>query len=148
VTAEVDPDLAEWDYGALEGRTEQEITDALGRPWSIWNAPASLAPRESLADIAVRADRVIGRIYPLLDAGSDVLLFAHAHLLSILAARWLRLPPDAAAGFGLSPASASVLGYWDGDRAMIAWNFTPWRCASPPMSRPSRRMPRIAGETA
>jgi broad specificity phosphatase PhoE len=123
---EVEPDLSEWDYGTLEGRTDQEIADILGRPWSIWNASGKFAPRESLADVARRADGVLRRIHPRLQTGRDVLLFAHAHLLSVLAARWLSLPPEAARGFALYPASAGVLGCWEGNRALISWNFTPW----------------------
>ena len=43
---------------------------------------------------AVRADRVIERcLDPAVDG--DVLLFAHGHLLRVLAARWIRLPADA-----------------------------------------------------
>jgi probable phosphoglycerate mutase len=130
--AEIEPDLSEWDYGTLEGRTEQEIGGALGTPWSIWNASGGPSPGEALADITVRADRVLRRIEPQMKKGGDVLLFAHGHLLCILAVRWLGLPPQAAAAFALSPASASVLeDRCDSDRGLNTWNFTPWRCAKP-----------------
>src|SRR5688572_4199129 len=33
---EVDDDLVEFDYGGYEGRTTAEISDELGRPWSVW----------------------------------------------------------------------------------------------------------------
>jgi probable phosphoglycerate mutase len=137
LSAEADADLAEWDYGPLEGRTEQEITAAHGGYWSIWDAPApgGLAPGESVAEVAARAERVIGRVLPVMAAGDDVLVFAHAHLLRILVARVLDLPPESAAGFALSPASASIIGRWDGDWAVLGWNFTPWRCATPPARR-------------
>jgi broad specificity phosphatase PhoE len=130
--AEIEPDLSEWDYGTLEGHTEQEIGGALGTPWSIWNASGGPSPGEALADITVRADRVLRRIEPQVKKGGDVLLFAHGHLLCILAVRWLGLPPQAAAAFALSPASASVLeDRCDSDRGLNTWNFTPWRCAKP-----------------
>src|SRR5581483_9869913 len=32
---EVDPDLAEWDYGGYEGRTTDEISAELGQSWRI-----------------------------------------------------------------------------------------------------------------
>ncbi|TDW93454.1 putative phosphoglycerate mutase [Kribbella pratensis] len=141
-TAEVEQNLVEWDYGPLEGRTEHEITTAVGRYWSIWDAsaPDGFAPREPLAEVATRADQALGRVLPVLETGSDVLVFAHAHLLHILAARLLQLPSRSAAKFALSPASASVFSCRDSDWAVVGWNFTPWRCheATRPQPLPTR----------
>lgn len=89
--AEVEPDLQEWDYGAYEGRTTAEIR-AEQPEWSIWRtgAPGGETP----GDVGLRADRVIARAQK---AGGGVALFAHGHLLRILAARWIGLPPARAA---------------------------------------------------
>ncbi|MBW6455669.1 MAG: histidine phosphatase family protein, partial [Trueperaceae bacterium] len=81
--AEVDDDLQEWDYGDDEGRTTAEIRRE--RPgWTIWEAGARGG--EDAAGVGERAERVIARARA---AGGDVALFAHGHLLRVLAARWL-----------------------------------------------------------
>lgn len=114
--AVVDDDLAEWDYGEHEGKTTEERQREIPG-WSIWTAP--VREGEVPSEVGVRADRVIARA---LDAGGDVALFAHGHLLRILAARWLGLPADGGRLFDLDTASVSVLG-WEHDRRVIrTWN--------------------------
>jgi probable phosphoglycerate mutase len=55
-------------------------------------------------------------------ADGDVLVFAHGHLLRVLAARWLDLAPSAGGLFALGTATISVLG-WDRETAVIeTWN--------------------------
>lgn len=114
--AEVVADLGEWDYGEDEGRTTAEIQDE--RPgWSIWrDGPMG---GETIEQVARRADGVIARARA---ATGDVLCFAHGHLLRIVAARWLGLPPDDGRLLSLGPARVSVLG-WERDTAVIdRWN--------------------------
>jgi probable phosphoglycerate mutase len=112
----VDPDLQEWDYGALEGRLTTDIRDDYPG-WSIWTGPW---PKGETADeVATRADRVIARAR---EAPGDVLVFAHGHLLRVLAARWLALPPASGGLFALTTATLSILG-WERETAVIeAWN--------------------------
>ena len=118
---EITEDLVELGYGDYEGRTTPEIrTERPG--WTIWSdgAPGG----EPLADAAARADRVIARA---VDAGGDVALFAHGHILRIVGARWLDLPPDAAAGLALSTASLCILGFERERRVIWLWNDTSHR---------------------
>jgi probable phosphoglycerate mutase len=109
-------DLREWDYGADEGRTTDDIR--LERPgWSIWGDGPSGG--EAIDDVSARADRVIERV---LTASGDVLCFAHGHVLRILAARWLDLPAVEGRRFALSTATLSVLG-WEREIADVQrWN--------------------------
>ena len=116
---EIDADLAEWDYGVYEGRTTGEIR-AIDPGWSVWDSPPGLG--ESLGEVALRARRVLHRCGPLLAAGDDVVLVAHAHLLRILTATWLDLPPRAGEGLVLGPASTGVLGHERETRALLRWN--------------------------
>ena len=86
---ELEPDLMEWDYGAYEGLTTAEIRAR--RPgWNIWDDGVPEGERAS--DVGRRADRVIERAQA---AEGDTLCVAHGHLLRVLAARWLGLPPVA-----------------------------------------------------
>lgn len=119
---EVDPDLAEWDYGGYEGRTTAEISAELGRPWSIWTdpVPSGETPGETIDQVAQRADRVLARVTPLLPAGQDVALVGHGHCLRVLAARWLGLAPQAGALLALPAGSMSGLGY-EHDQPVIAY---------------------------
>jgi probable phosphoglycerate mutase len=117
--AEVDPDLAEWDYGAYEGLRTAEIRAA--RPgWSVWRdgCPEGEMPE----DISARADRVVARLRGRVGA---VALFSHGQFGRVLAARWLGLPARDGQGFALAPASVSTLGFEDGDASrpvILLWN--------------------------
>jgi broad specificity phosphatase PhoE len=114
--ATVTDDLLEWDYGAYEGRTTSEIrTEVPG--WSIWTG--SVPQGETIEQVGCRADRVIQLS---LASGGNVALFAHAHILRVLAARWLGLPPDAGRLFTLGTASVSILGYERETRVISVWN--------------------------
>jgi broad specificity phosphatase PhoE len=117
---EPDPDLAEWDYGQYEGRRTAEILAE--RPgWQLFRdgSPGGEAP----AEIGVRADRVVSRLRAV---HGDVLVFSSAHILRVLAARWLGLEPAGGRHFLLSTASLSLLGYEHnlGEPAIRLWNDT------------------------
>jgi broad specificity phosphatase PhoE len=115
---QLDEDLAEFAYGDYEGLTSKEIRRE--RPdWSLWRdgAPGGEQP----ADVGARVDRVIARA---LQADGDVALFAHGHVLRVLAARWLELPPTRGASFALDTASLSELGFEHDDRVIWLWNDT------------------------
>ena len=114
--AQPSDDLLEWDYGQAEGRTTAELRKA--RPgWSVWDGGPPGG--ETVEQVGRRTDRVIARA---VEASSDVALFAHAHVLRILAARWLGLPPGAGRLFILGPASVSVLGWEREVRVISRWN--------------------------
>ena len=116
--AVVDPDLAEWDYGALEGRRTAEIVEEFPG-WTIWTGP--WPGGETIDQVGARADRVLARCLAPEVAG-DTLLFGHGHMLRVLAARWLGLPGASGSLFGLSTATVSVLG-WERERRIIeSWN--------------------------
>lgn len=102
---EPDPDLMEWDYGDYEGRRTSDIR-AENAGWRLFED--GCPDGETLLEVSARADRVIDRIRAL---ESDVLVFAHGHLLRILMARWIALPALEARRLYLETASMSVLGY-------------------------------------
>ncbi len=116
--AVIEPDLGEWDYGAFEGRTTADIREEIP-DWSVWTGP--WRGGETVEQVGVRADRVIERC---LDPGGDgdVLLFAHGHLLRVMAARWIHLPADAGRHFALGTATIGILGWERTNRAIETWN--------------------------
>jgi broad specificity phosphatase PhoE len=52
----------------------------------------------------------------------DVALFAHGHVLRVLAARWIGLPPGGGEHFLLETSTLSVLGYYRDVPAVRIWN--------------------------
>ena len=124
-TVEVDDDLREWDYGELEGLTTPEIRERYP-DWSIWTGP--WPGGETPTEVGDRADRVIARcLDPSVDG--DALLFAHGHLLRVLAARWVRRPADGGRMFALGTATVGILGWDRANRVIETWNEA---CAAPP----------------
>ena len=117
--AEIEPDLAEWDYGDYEGQRSVDIRK--GRP--DWNLFHDGCPRgESPAQISERADRVIARFRAL---EGNIAIFSHGHFGRVLAARWIGLPVGQAQHFLLSTASLSILGYEPNlaaESAIVLWN--------------------------
>ncbi|HYX89986.1 MAG TPA: histidine phosphatase family protein [Myxococcaceae bacterium] len=114
--AVADENLMEWDYGDYEGRTFEEIRKE--RPgWRLWRD--GVPNGETAAQVGARADLVIDRA---LSAGGDVALFAHGHVLRVLASRWVGLPPTGGGLLALDTASVSVLGYDREDRVIRRWN--------------------------
>lgn len=113
---EVRRDLTEWDYGRYEGRTTSEIQiEAPG--WSLWRD--GCPDGETAADVGRRADRVVAELRSL---AGDAAVFAHGHLLRVLAARWLGMPPEAGGAFALSTATISILGREHESPVIRLWN--------------------------
>ena len=114
--AQVTDDLLEWDYGRWEGRTTKEIRVEVPG-WSIWTS--DVPGGETVEQVGARARRVIEGAVA---AGGDTALFAHGHVLRILAARWLGLPPAAGRLLALGTAAVSILGYEHETRVIRVWN--------------------------
>lgn len=114
--AKVDPDLMEWNYGEYEGLTTDKIR--LTRPgWSVFRdgCPGGETPEQ----VAARADRVIAKIRA---TEGNVALFAHGHILRVLAARWIDLSASHGEHFLLDTATLNVLGYYHESPAFKIWN--------------------------
>ena len=118
--AQPSDDLLEWDYGLYEGRTTAEVR-AEQPGWSIWTTP--MPKGETVEQVGERTRRVIERVAAV---DGDVALFAHAHVLRILAACWIGLPPIHGRSLTLGTASLSVLGYERQTRVIEVWNQD-WR---------------------
>lgn len=114
--AVTDADLCEWDYGKYEGLKTAEIREQ--RPnWMLWQD--GVPGGERLEEVAARAQKVIRRSRA---AGGVVALFGHSHILRVLAACWLELPPARGALFALGTGSISTLGFERDTKVILSWN--------------------------
>jgi broad specificity phosphatase PhoE len=112
-----DPDLMEWDYGDDEGLTTPQIREQRDPGWLLWRDGA--AGGEAAADVGARVDRVIERLTVV---DGDCLVFAHGHVLRVLAARWLEQSAHFGARLVLQTGTLSVLGYEHDMRAILRWS--------------------------
>lgn len=117
--AVVDDNLKEWDYGIYEGKTTAQIRAEVPN-WSVWKDP--IIDGETAEHVGERADAVIGRSLKAAPAGGKVALFAHAHILRILGARWVGLAAREGSVFVLGTGSVSVAGWERETRVIQSWN--------------------------
>ncbi len=117
----VEEGLREWDYGIYEGKTTKEIRKT--EPgWSVWEN--ELKGGETVEHVGQRADAVIARaLSAAKDGGAGrVALFAHAHILRILAVRWIGLEARNGQLLALGTGSVSRLGWERETRVIELWN--------------------------
>jgi probable phosphoglycerate mutase len=114
--AELRPELMEWDYGSYEGLTTPEIRESVPG-WTVWTHPTPGG--ETAAEVGARVDRVVEEVAAL---EGDAAVFAHGHLLRVLGARWIGLPPESGALLALSTATLSTLGWEREQRVVRLWN--------------------------
>jgi broad specificity phosphatase PhoE len=117
--AVVENGLKEWDYGVYEGKTTKEIQAEIPG-WSVWKN--EIVGGETAEHVGERADGVIAKALAAASDGGKVALFAHAHILRILAARWVGLPATGGSLFALGTGSVSVLGWERETRVITRWN--------------------------
>jgi broad specificity phosphatase PhoE len=137
---QVEDNLVEWNYGESEGKTTKEMRAKYDDPaWSVWTRP--IVGGESVEQVGARADKVIARALDLAGRKADsssavqkkegqelavaterVALFAHAHILRILAARWIGLEATGGKLFAFGTGAVSVLGFERETRVIAHWN--------------------------
>ena len=116
---ELEPRLLEWNYGIYEGRKTQDIRQDVPN-WSVWDSP--MPEGEDAAAIQQRAESLIDR---LLATEGRIALFAHAHILRVLAGCWIADDARLGANLVLGTASISKLGFERDYRAITQWNEMP-----------------------
>jgi probable phosphoglycerate mutase len=117
--AVVEKGLVEWDYGVYEGKTTKEIQAEIPG-WSVWKN--EIIDGETVEHVGERADGVIARALAAAPQGGKVALFAHAHILRILAARWIGLAATGGSMLALGTGSVSVMGWERETRVISNWN--------------------------
>jgi len=114
--ARLDADLMEWDYGEYDGLTSAQIR-ATRPDWFLWTE--GVPGGESPAQVCARADRALARLASL---RGDVAVFAHGHLLRVLALRYLGWPLELGAQLALDTATIGRLAVIGGRPSLGAWN--------------------------
>ena len=114
--AEVDDDLAEWDYGDYEGVTTPQIRETVPG-WTVWTHPCPGG--ETAEQVSARLDRVVARVRA---RGGRCLAFGHGHATRALTARWLDQPVEEGRFFKLDTATVSVLSSERETPVIQRWN--------------------------
>ena len=114
--AERRDELVELDYGEVEGLTTAKIRETTPG-WTVWThgSPGG----ESVEDAGRRVDPLVEQ---LVAADGDVAVFAHGHILRILAARWLEQEAAFGARLALATGRLSTLGWERETRCVQLWN--------------------------
>jgi broad specificity phosphatase PhoE len=114
---EIEPDLAEWDYGDYEGLTSVQIRER--EPgWRIWTH--GVVGGETGEQVLARLGRVAERVRH--GDADRVLCFGHGHSLRVLTLAWLGLDIKHGAMFALQTATTSVLAWEKETPAVQHWN--------------------------
>ncbi|MEO6822633.1 MAG: histidine phosphatase family protein [Candidatus Nanopelagicales bacterium] len=138
LTPTAEPALMERRYGAAEGLTTAQLRQLTGQPhWDVWDADLATlhtitSPPGAVVDGPESLQQVVDRVRPVLDrcaevvaGGRDCVLVSHSHLLRILAATWLALPPITGRHLVLDAAHLGLLGYERETPALLGWNLPP-----------------------
>lgn len=109
-------ELLELDYGDYEGLTTAEIRET-APGWTVWTdgSPGG----ETVDAAAARLDPLVEE---LAASEGGVAVFAHGHILRILAACWLQQPAAFGARLALATGTLSVLGWERETRCVRGWN--------------------------
>ena len=119
---EMEPNLAEWDYGDYEGQRSADIRKQRA-DWSVYRdgCPGGEMPEQ----VCARADRLIARLRQL---DGNIALFAHGQIGSALAVRWIGLALACAQHFSLGTTTLSILAldpHHPGVPVIALWNAAP-----------------------
>jgi broad specificity phosphatase PhoE len=114
--AEIRQELVEFDYGDAEGLTTAQMREQTPG-WTVWTHETPGA--ETPADVAARLQPILAELRA---TDGEVAIFAHGHVLRVLAAIWIGMPPEGGSRLALSTAAVSVLGWEHETQVIRAWN--------------------------
>ncbi|MET3808473.1 putative phosphoglycerate mutase [Nakamurella sp. UYEF19] len=110
---DIDPLVAEFDYGDYEGLTGEHIRRR-APGWDIWRDGCPHG--ESTPDVGTRADRLLAGVVP--DGTQPLVVVTHGHFSRILAARAIGLAPKYGRLFASTTASVSLVEDHDSERCL------------------------------
>lgn len=114
--AELRPELVEIDYGDAEGLTTDEMRERYPG-WAVWTHHTPNA--ETFEQVEARLRPLLAELSA---ADGDVALFAHGHILRVLTALWIGMPPQGGSRLALATGKLSALGWERETQVVRAWN--------------------------
>lgn len=109
-------ELVELDYGEAEGLTTAQLRERFAG-WTVWTHETPGA--ETLEQVQARLEPLIAELRAV---DGDVAIFAHGHVLRVLAALWIELPPQGGARLVLATGKLSTLGWEHETQVIRTWN--------------------------
>jgi len=110
-------ELVELDYGDAEGLTTAQLRERYPG-WTIWTHPTPGA--ETFEQVKARLQPLVAE---LSSTSGDIAIFAHGHILRVLAALWIGMPPQGGARLALATGKLSMLGWEHETQVIRAWNM-------------------------
>jgi broad specificity phosphatase PhoE len=109
-------ELVEFDYGDSEGLTTAQMRERTPG-WTVWTHRTPGA--ETPDDVGARLQPILAELRAI---DGDVAIFAHGHVLRVLAALWIGIQPAGGARLTLATGKLCTLGWEHETQAILAWN--------------------------
>jgi broad specificity phosphatase PhoE/ribonuclease HI len=125
-TVEVEPGFAEMEFGVWDGMTFAEVGEKHPDELKAWLGSLDVAP-EGGESFRVVQQRVLDGLARLLEAhaGKTVVVVSHVTPIKTLVAQAVDAPLEAVYRMELTPASVTVLSYFDDRASMRMYNALP-----------------------
>ncbi len=124
---EVEPGFAEMEFGAWDGLTFAEVGERHQDELTAWLGSLDVAPGGTGESFRTVEKRVLDALARTLDhhAGKTVVLVSHVTPIKTIVAHALDAPLEAVFRMELSPASITVVSWYDGRPSMRMFNALP-----------------------
>lgn len=121
---QIEPDLAEQNFGAWQGQVRVEIFKTLGARHGFWLAPAHTAPEggESFADLQDRVGAAVARLTEQ-HKGRDIVAVAHGGTIRAAVGHALGLDPEISLSIVVDNLSLTRLDHIDGGGKGDGWRI-------------------------
>jgi probable phosphoglycerate mutase len=124
---EVEPGFAEMEFGAWDGLTFAEVGERHGEELTAWLGSLDVAPGGSGESFREVEKRVLDALARVLErhAGKTVVLVSHVTPIKTIVAHALDAPLQSVFRMELTPASITVVSWYDGRPSMRMFNALP-----------------------
>jgi broad specificity phosphatase PhoE len=129
IPIQLDNDLADTNVGKWAGMNYNELSKSDNAEWKLYARTMTAAPPgvETALDVQARVVRAVERARRAPDLGEYVALVAHADVIKLIVAYYLKMPHDCLHFLSIDNASVTVLAFGEHEHppALLALNWTP-----------------------